>query len=107
MPRIVLRIVVGKLCSMISNRDTDGSVNIIFNFGWAGSAGSANFVSDRAKGTRHGNFFQRHAFLTEIPMSGAFSSVGSPNYPSIDRKRSKAKLYLQNPYSRSGSLLHS
>ena len=80
------------------NRDTDGSVNTIFNFGWAGSPGSANFVSDRAKGSRHGNFCQRRASLTEIPMSAAFSSVGSLNCASIDRKRSKAKLYLQNPY---------
>ena len=35
-----------------SNRDTDGSVNIIFNFGWSGSPGLANFVSDRAKGSK-------------------------------------------------------
>ena len=37
------------------NRDTDGSVDIIFNFGWTGSPVLANFVSDRAKGSRHGN----------------------------------------------------
>ena len=33
---------------VVANRDTDGSVNIIFNFGRSGSPGSANFVSDRA-----------------------------------------------------------
>ena len=39
-------------------RDTEGNVNMFWNFGWAGSAGSANFVSDRAKGTKYGNFCQ-------------------------------------------------
>ena len=81
------------------NRDTGGSVNIVFNFGWAGLPGLANFVSDRAKGTRHGNLCQRPPSLTE--MSGAFSSIGSPNCPSIDRKRSKAKLYHKIPYRQS------
>ena len=47
-------------------RDTEGNVNMFWNFGWAGLEGSANFAL--------------------------------PNCASIDRKHSKAKVYLQNPY---------
>ena len=43
-------------------------VSIFFQFWMGRVAGSANFVSNRAKGTRHGNFCQRRASMTESAM---------------------------------------
>ena len=79
--------------SQVSYRDNDGSVNIIISFGRAGSPGQLILFPTELKAPDMG------VSLTEIPMSGAFCSVGSPNCPSIDRKPSKSKLDHQIPYT--------
>ena len=83
-------------------RDTDGSVNIIFNFGWAGSPGRLILFPIELKATDRGTFCKRRTLAElkwqKVPWSAAFVLIRSPNCASIDRKRSKTKLDLQNPY---------
>ena len=43
----------------LNNRDNDGSVNIIINFGWAGSPGQLISFPTELKGPNRGTFCQR------------------------------------------------
>ena len=81
---------------------TDGSVNIIFSFGWAGSPGRLILFPIELKAADRGTFCQRRALAElkwqKLPQSAAFVLIGLSNCASIDRKHSKMKLYLQYPY---------
>lgn len=48
-----------------TNRDTDGSVDIILNFGWAGLPGRLILFSVELKAADRGTFCQRRAEMTE------------------------------------------
>ena len=68
----------------------------------AGSPGRLILFPIELKATDRGTFCQRRALAElkwqKVPWSAAFVLIGSPHCASIDRKRSRAKLYLQNPY---------